>query len=207
MAEWNPAYPPLSSLPLSGGAEIENEVKFVMKPVRPLLEALSSLGEGVVLRQGYLDGHARLRQFSAPDGSVKYVFSYKIRIDASDSASPNWEVNHELTEGEFEMLWRRAAPKLTKIRRSFAFADEHWDIDVLLDADGTPGFVLAEAEMPAGRASPSQIPPIVAEHLLFAVPRGDKRFSSRRLAEPGHAAAMFAALGFKHKTKKGKMRA
>jgi hypothetical protein len=54
---------------------------------------------------------------------------------------------------------------------------------------------MAEAEMPEGMAKPAEIHPLLRPHLLFAVPRNDRRFSSFRLADEAFAKALTDDLG------------
>jgi hypothetical protein len=48
--------------------------------------------------------------------------------------------------------------------------------------------------MPVGMLSPSVIHLLVREHLLFAVPRHDRRFSSFRLTDETYARSLAASL-------------
>ena len=70
-----------------------------------------------------------------------------------------------------------------------------WDVDFFKShTDGTNYFAMAEAEMPTGMLKPPSIHPFLLPHLLFAVPRQDRRFSSFLLTDEAYARSQEAEL-------------
>ena len=58
--------------------------------------------------------------------------------------------------------------------------------------DGRTYFALAEVEMPEADTVPPPPPAVLAPHVLLLAPRSDPRFTSKRLADRGHAERLLA---------------
>ncbi len=169
---------------------IENERKFVLRDPDGTLEATLAGMAGLRrfrIRQGYLDAPGlRIRAFEEAGQDVSYVFSYKRPV--GDEVV---EIETAMSGADFERLWRLRREALEKVRYEIAAGDCHWDVDFFKANDRTY-FVLAECEMPEGQAEPPEPPSAIATRVAHRVGLGDERFTSKKLADPVHAAAMTA---------------
>ena len=151
---------------------IENERKFVLEN-DGRLEPLLGQAPGVVrsiLVQAYLD---------APGLRLRGIETEIHRVD-------------------FHRLWTLRRETLQKVRYSWPEGDRYkWDVDFFKGADGATYFVLAEVEMPEHETNAPPLPPRLAPHLLAAVPYGDPRFSSKRLADQPHAERLLVEVRMK----------
>ncbi|MBN9090531.1 MAG: hypothetical protein J0J01_26770 [Reyranella sp.] len=163
---------------------IENERKFVLEDDGTLERALAAR-PGVtrsVLRQAYLDASGvRIRAIDSA-GHTQHIFTYKRPVD--DQVV---EIETEITPVDFERLWKLRRETLQKARYSWCEGHYRWDVDFFKTDDGRTYFALAEVEMPEGDTVPPQPPAVLAPHVLLLAPRSDPRFTSKRLADRGHA--------------------
>ena len=168
---------------------IENERKFVLDENGHLESTLAKLA-GVtrrVLRQAYLDSSGlRIRAIEAP-GSTRHVFSYKRPV-----GQQTVEIETDIAAVDFERLWTLRRETLRKVRYSWDEGRFHWDVDFFKTDDGHTYFALAEVEMPEGDSVPPPPPMELASHVLLLAPRNDPRFTSKRLADRGHAERLLA---------------
>jgi CYTH domain-containing protein len=163
---------------------IENERKFVLED-DGTLERTLAVRPGVTssfLRQAYLDASGvRIRAIDSA-GRTQHIFTYKRPVD--DQVV---EIETEITPVDFERLWKLRRETLQKARYSWREGRYRWDVDFFKTEDGHTYFALAEVEMPEGDTVPPQPPPVLAPHVLLLAPRADPRFTSKRLADRGHA--------------------
>jgi len=170
---------------------IENERKFVLQDDGTLERRLAA-GPGVVrshLRQAYLDvSGLRIRAIDQ-GGRTRHVFSFKRLVD-----DQMVEIETDLAAVDFERLWKVRRESLQKVRYSWRDGRFHWDVDFFKADDGRTYFALAEVEMPEAETTPPPPPAILAPHVLMLAPRNDPRFSSKRLADRGHAERLLTDL-------------
>ncbi|MCA0249073.1 MAG: hypothetical protein LCH93_20870 [Proteobacteria bacterium] len=163
---------------------IENERKFVLRDDGKL-EGLLAARPGVsrnFLRQAYLDAPGlRIRSIEA-DGKIDHLFTYKRMIDGQVV-----EIETGLSAIDFARLWTQRIESLQKVRYSWEEGRFHWDIDFFRREDGSTYFAMAEVEMPEEDTEPPPLPACLAGHLLGIAPAGDQRFTSKRIADQGHA--------------------
>jgi CYTH domain-containing protein len=163
---------------------IENERKFVLEDDGELERTLAVL-PGVTssfLRQAYLDASGvRIRSIESA-GRLQHIFTYKRPVD--DQVV---EIETEITPVDFERLWKLRRETLQKARYSWREGRYRWDVDFFKTDDGHTYFALAEVEMPEGDTVPPEPPAVLAPHVLLLAPRSDPRFTSKRLADRGHA--------------------
>ena len=168
---------------------IENERKFVLSDdgLEAELAADASVTGGF-LRQAYLDvSGMRIRSVQTGSSERRHVFTYKRPIDGQVV-----EIETEISPVDFERLWSQRRETLQKARYSWNDGSFHWDVDFFKTDDGRIYFVQAEVEMPEDHQEPPPLPSRLAGHLLAAVPAGDPRFASKRLADPAHAGKLLA---------------
>lgn len=174
---------------------MENEVKYPLtrrsaaeSAMRALVEAGTARFEDV--RQGYVNPETRVRRFEAVDGTVRHVFSFKRMLQNGVVI----EIEADLGERDFHLLWKEGGDRLSKRRYSFPDGEVCWDVDFFYDDRGTY-FAVAEAEMPEGMERPSRIPPDLAPYVLFEASRKDARFASRALADGAYARGLAGEVG------------
>lgn len=169
---------------------IENERKFVLDDDDGELERTLATTPGVTrsyLRQAYLDlSGLRIRAIESA-GAVRHIFSYKRPVD--DQVV---EIETEITESDFERLWKIRRETLEKARYSWRDGRFHWDVDFFKTVGGQTYFALAEVEMPETDTVPPPPAAILAPHVLLLAPRNDPRFTSKRLADRAHAERLLA---------------
>lgn len=157
----------------------ENERKYVLDI--SLSEAALGSWERQDIRQAYLAGGARIRQANGD-----FLFTYKRWIEARKD---HLEIETDIAEEDFRTLWECAERRLTKTRYVRQETGAEWVVD-FFKADGKTYFVMAEVEMPATLDNPETMPVVVRDHLTFAVPHGDERFSSANLYDVAFASGL-----------------
>jgi CYTH domain-containing protein len=170
---------------------IENERKFVLHDDGLLEAQLARLPEArrCLLRQAYLDvSGVRIRAIDG-DGPSRHVFTFKRLIDGRVL-----EIETEISAADFERLWSERRETLQKTRYSWDDGEFHWDVDFFKSDDGRTYFAQAEVEMPEEHDTPPPLPECLASHLLAMAPAGDQRFTSKRLADRGHAERLLAEI-------------
>ncbi len=115
---------------------------------------------------------------------IKYSFTFK-----QDIGKKTVEVETHLDEEDYKLLSRASIIKFTKWRYRLG----NWEVDFFKDQDKTY-FVQAEIELPIKKKKPKAIHPLVKEHLVYAVKRGDGRFSSKKLGSPRYAQRIMQTL-------------
>jgi CYTH domain-containing protein len=168
---------------------IENERKFVLQEDGTLERRLAAAPAVVrsYLRQAYLDASGVRIRAVDQGGRTRHMFTYKRPVD-----DQMVEIETEIAPVDFERLWKLRRETLQKVRYSWRDGRFHWDIDFFKADDGRTYFALAEVEMPEGDTVPPPPPAILAPHVLLLAPRNDPRFTSKRLADRGHAERLLA---------------
>lgn len=168
---------------------IENERKFVLEDDGALERTLAARPDVThsFLRQAYLDASGlRIRAIDSA-GPTRHVFTYKRPVD-----DQMVEIETEIAAVDFERLWKLRRETLQKARYSWNEGRFHWDVDFFKADDGSTYFALAEVEMPETETKPPRPPAVLAPHVLLLAPRSDPRFTSKRLADRGHAERLLA---------------
>lgn len=164
----------------------ENERKYVLSDPAAV-RALWAPEDWSELRQGYMPGDGRIRR-QTRDGVATDTFTCKIA-----AAGRLIEIETALADPrDFDDLWPLTDRRIHKLRRSETDRHGlHWDIDLLLDADGACYFAMAECEMPEAMDAPPEVLPALAPFIAYAVPRDRQgEFLNSRLADPGYAASL-----------------
>lgn len=164
----------------------ENERKYVLSDPAAV-RALWGRSDWSEVRQGYLPGDGRIRR-QTRDGVAVDTFTCKI-----PAAGRLIEIETTLADPrDFDDLWPLTDRRIHKLRRSETDRHGlHWDIDLLLDADGACYFAMAECEMPEVVDAPPEVLPALAPFIAYAVPRDRQgEFLNSRLADPGYAASL-----------------
>jgi CYTH domain-containing protein len=170
---------------------IENERKFVLHDDGQLESRLAELPhvECTLLRQAYLDvSGLRIRAIDGK-GPPRHVFTFKRLVN-----DQLVEIETEISLADFERLWSQRRETLQKTRYSWDDGPFHWDVDFFKTDDGRTYFAQAEVEMPEEQETPPPLPECLASHLLTMAPVGDQRFTSKRLADRGHAERLLAEI-------------
>lgn len=164
----------------------ENERKYVLSDPAAV-RALWAPEEWSELRQGYMPGDGRIRR-QTRDGVATDTFTCKIA-----AAGRLIEIETALADPrDFDDLWPLTDRRIHKLRRSETDRHGlHWDIDLLLDADGACYFAMAECEMPEAMDAPPEVLPALAPFVAYAVLRERQgEFLNSRLADPDYAASL-----------------
>lgn len=139
---------------------------------------------------GKLPKEGRVREYGD-----KFMFTYK---QWSERTNCDTEIEMPISEEDFEDLFSQNTRYLTKHRYyhpEVKKSECDWSVDFLLDANGRPYFILAEVEMPEGEEEPDFIPKIIKPYIAYRVPKGDKDFSNKMLADQDHARKMLEQIG------------
>ncbi len=173
----------------------ENERKFALHCNDPDQELNILKGEYgySIISQGYLvrDKHltCRVRHLERDTyttfGSNEWSLTVK-----RDIGSRVIEIETSIDKRDFDDLWAVSKGKLSKTR---VYIDD-WEVDFFLDDQCKVYFVLAECEMPEGKEYPDELIPFVKDHLLYEVPRGDARFSNRKLGKVKYASKLLSLI-------------
>ena len=168
---------------------IENERKFVLNDngdLEPRLAGRPGVTKSF-LRQAYLDVSGMRIRSVEEGGAIRHVFTYKRPVDGQVV-----EIETDISAVDFERLWSQRRETLQKLRYSWTDGPFHWDVDFFKTDDNRTYFVLAEVEMPEADTVPPPPPAVLAPHVLLLAPRSDPRFTSKRLADRGHAERLLA---------------
>ena len=175
---------------------IENERKYVLENASEGLEARLTATPGVArtyLRQAYLEAPGlRIRAIEEP-GRTRYIFGYKRTVE-----DQMVEIETEISQVDFERLWRLRRETLQKARYSWPDGRFQWDVDFFKTDDGKTYFAMAEVEMPETDTVPPSPPANLAPHVLLLAPHNDPRFTSKRLADQPHAERLLAEIKKDH---------
>jgi CYTH domain-containing protein len=175
---------------------IENERKFVLSDDGRLERELAAT-PGVtrsLLRQTYLDAQGvRLRSIER-GGDVRHIFTFKRSVDGEMV-----EIETDIERADFERLWKLGRETLRKVRYSWPDGRFHWDTDFFKTEGDRTYFALAEVEMPAQETAAPPVHARLTTHCVAAVEPGDPRFTSKRLADQGHAEKLLAEIMSSHK--------
>ena len=166
---------------------VENELKFVLSD--DTSPVTLSGWKKIEIRQGYLDGGPRIRQYGD-----KLIFTYKRWIDRLDNLI---EIETTLSRDDFEALWPDCTNLIIKDRYVLHDNNCEWVVDFLKDKNGAPYFILAEVEMPENMDQPEIIPREIRDHIIFSAPKGSKDFTNKRLSDIEYARTLL------HKIKNG----
>lgn len=162
---------------------IENERKFVLDVNEPDKFLNSLIHQGYTshtLLQGYLNDQTRIRKSLIADKLEICEFTFKLMVNGKLI-----EVETEISELDFDTLWVKVGKVINKVRVKVPYGDFIWEIDFFMEeATGLCYLVMAEVEMPDGMEMPDAIPALVADYLLYLVPRTDKRFFNTQLVQP-----------------------
>jgi hypothetical protein len=170
---------------------IENEWKFVLATegdLEPRLAQAPGVTRGLIV-QAYLDAPGiRLRVVEVA-GKRHHIFTFKRSIDGEVV-----EIETYISTDDFQRLWKLRKETLQKVRYSWPDGRFGWDVDFFKSTEGKTYFAMAEVEMPAGDRQPPPLPPRLAPHVIFHVPYGDPRFTSKRISDRAHAERMMAEI-------------
>lgn len=170
---------------------IENELKYVLRKglyEEVVMDAWPCL-VGVPHRrlvQVYLDGGGRVRM-SMGDALKAPLYEFNYKQDLPNGEMEEFEI--EITKEVFERVRPTGVVTLAKTRYTIEGVDpskELWDIDFFFHPDTWEVyFAMAECEMATGVDQPSELPPVIRDNLIYAVPREDTvYYTSKKLANP-----------------------
>jgi hypothetical protein len=170
---------------------IENEKKFVLADQPNLENSIIALtGLYYNITQVYLVGSKnkklRIRKYVHPPKNYCMCdLNVKITVDGKV-----YEVETEIDESDFDAMSKVGIAKLQKTR----YYLDGWEIDFFKTPKDYTYFVQAEFEMQDGEEGPNEIPSYISDCLIYAVEKGDSRFSSRKLANIDYATKLFNKL-------------
>lgn len=145
----------------------------------PLIEDVADKAR--YIRQGYLSFSKgmslRIRETKQQSKTV-HELTFKQKVQ-----SRVIEVEKKLDSRDFNELWDTTANRLEKIRYDLINGDYKWEIDCFKDHNHETYIIVAECELPEGVEKPTKIPKIIEKNLLYAVPREDDRFASKKIAD------------------------
>ena len=168
----------------------ENELKYLLTLEAEAVAAACASGTRHI-RQGYLAFTKGMSLRIRETNNTRYEMTFKQKAN-----NRVIEIEKKLDERDFEDLWTIACNRLEKIRYDVIVKDKKdekhsWEIDAFKDHNHDTYIVVAEHEMPEGMKSPNFIPSIIKDHLIYAVPRTDDRFASKKIADVKYAQKLF----------------
>lgn len=164
---------------------IENERKYVLdiKNEKAYRHEISHMAGAVSyeIKQGYLESNSRIRaSTNLQDGFTDYFFTYKLRVNGKLV-----EIETRITKADFDLLWLRVDPIITKVRVKVPFQNRVWEVDFFKRADEPDCYlIMAEVELPEDMLEPEVVPDFIKEHQLHLVEINDKRFNNKQLTRP-----------------------
>lgn len=177
---------------------IEKEYKYVLRIdfTDIFLNALKHFHDILnveYLEQGYM-GDSRIRsvKYIMSNGvhvlnhnDDEYIFTFKRKIKNYDFP---WEINTNINKDDFDALWPECDNKLSKTRIYWNDNDiGEWAIDLFQNGKDVY-FVMVEYEVKVdtGQERP-KLPECLEPFLIYEVDVGDRRFTSKSLADIDHA--------------------
>ena len=126
-----------------------------------------------------------------PAGSTPLDFAYHVHTDIGHrcrGARVNGklvEIETRITKADFDLLWLRVDPIITKVRVKVPFQNRVWEVDFFKRADEPDCYlIMAEVELPEDMLEPEIVPDFIKEHQLHLVEINDKRFNNKQLTRP-----------------------
>ena len=168
----------------------ENELKYLLR-LEAEEEAKNAAQGTRHVRQGYLAFTKGMSLRIRETNNTRFEMTFKQKAN-----NRVIEVEKKLDERDFEDLWAVACNRLEKIRYDVMVRDHNgnkssWEIDAFKDHNHETYIMIAEHEMPEDMLEPDFIPSIIQDNLLFAVPRDDDRFASKKIADVKYAQKLF----------------
>lgn len=150
----------------------------------------------ISISQGYLYADDKLgvrirKEHFYPDGNdhTKYMFCAKQNVGHRVI-----EIEQQIDQRDFDELWEMTQGQFFKERWRF----HNWDIDFFkyyTGIGGTTYIIVAEIEMPESQLTPTTIPDIISDYMLYAVPLEEQhKFSSAKLASIEYAQKLYRTL-------------
>lgn len=181
---------------------VEHELKFVLRLDDNLLEEANKLADSCEIKQGYLakeNGFSiRLRKKTTND-KTDYYFQCKHKVPKTKQVI---EISTEILKSDFTSLWSSTKNRLRKTRFYLGGEYNHQYqlleelvLDFFKDRNGKIYFIMAEIEFPFEAEAPlTSMPDFIVSNLVFKVPLGDSRFSSRKLGNIKFATELYQSL-------------
>jgi hypothetical protein len=168
---------------------IENELSYILRLDFP--EAALTGWEKSEIKQTYpfpkKSDFPRIRQeFFVESGLVEWTENIKT---PAELCGEDYEDERYTTKQVFDIWWLITPQndRLKKTRYTKRFGDELWCIDFFKNKAGETYLVKPEVEMPPGRKNHITKPSVIYAHGIYAVPRGNRDFASRKMANESKA--------------------
>jgi CYTH domain-containing protein len=161
---------------------IENERKYVLETISQseFMSRVTGPHTTYHIRQGYLNDQTRIRQTMKDDELVANYFTFKQPVNGKLI-----EIETEITTEDFNALWVKVDRVINKVRIAVPHNDLTWEVDFLYEESNQQIYiVMAEVELPDGVEEPDEVPAFVKDHLVYFVPRHDRRFFNTQLVQP-----------------------
>ncbi len=167
----------------------ENELKYLLN-----LECEADLIAVAInvrhIHQGYLAFTKGMSLRVRETNGNRYELTFKQKIK-----NRVVEIEKKIDLRDYTDLWDIAVNKLEKIRYDIKDdAKGLWEVDVFKDHFHKSYIIIAEHEMPEGMETPKIIPKIIKKNLLYAVPKNDVRFASKKIANLKYAQKLYQIL-------------
>jgi CYTH domain-containing protein len=170
----------------------ENELKYLLQADSENKFRKSTCLSGIRhIRQGYLGFSKGMSLRIRETNDERYELTFKQKVN-----NRVVEIEKKINARDFEDLWSVSVNRLEKIRYDMRFLDKNsqvhmWEVDAFKDHDHNTYMMLAEHEMPEGVEEPNYIPSLIRETLVYAVPRIDDRFASKKIADVKYAKKLY----------------
>ena len=167
----------------------ENELKYVLDLACEQDIAKRAL-QKLQLRQAYLSNAVRIRKVIEQTSDcyrLQHWLTFKKEVSGRVI-----EIEKRISPRDFRDLWSVSENKLRKSR--YNLNQGEWEIDAFHDEQGKTYIVVAEHEMIEGQMEPETIPGYISNNLVYAVPKTDDRFFSKKLADIEYAKKLYSEL-------------
>lgn len=160
-------------------------MKFLLSLTDTLEAKINKIASDVIeMKQSYLQRNkeltVRIRK-SLCDGETKHYMTVKVPVEDNIV-----EVEKKISSDDYNRLATKAYGWVNKYRYLVPFGRLTWEVDFFKN-EGENYFVMAEIELPEGVLKPDSLPPFVEDNLIYAVPREDTRFSSKKISDVQYA--------------------
>lgn len=185
---------------------VENELKYILRLDDDLQYQARESGLPYKIEQGYVlkENGVSIRLRKVLEGRTGYTHHYmQTKFKRKAGKKGVIEISSEISPSDFEELWSMTQGRVSKIRYTIPGSydeggelKEVWEVDFFkCPESGRTYLIVAEIEYSEHRDAPlTPKPQFIEENIVYSVPRGDGRFSNRKLGNTEYATQLYESL-------------